>query len=186
MKAKNSRKILEFLFIAGVVSVAATSPYFFYRLAKIILKMRQYKLSDKQKFNSAFNYLKKNGLIKIEKDGYDIKIFLTPKGEKRIKKYKINDLKIIEPKKWDSKWRIVIFDISNSQRVERNAFRKKLKELGFYSLQKSVWLHPFNCKKEIGILREFFGLNLKQIIIFLADKIEDGVLAQKIRTAYKI
>lgn len=186
MKAKNSRKILEFLLIAGVVSIAATSPYFLHHLAKIILKMRQYKLSDKQKFNSAFNYLKKNGLIKIEKDGYDIKIFLTPRGEKRIKKYKIDDLKIIEPNKWDGKWRIVIFDISNNQRVERNAFRKKLKELGFYSLQKSVWLHSFDCKKEIGILREFFGLNLKQIIVFSVDKIEDDLLVKNIKAVYKI
>ena len=103
-----------------------------------------------------------------------------------MKRYQVLDLKIERPKKWDGKIRIVAFDIPNAQRTKRNAFRRKLKELGFYSSQKSVWLHPFECKNEIKILQDFFGLNNKQIHFFTAEKIEDKFLFEKITAVYKI
>ena len=98
---------------------------------------------------------------------------MTDNGKKRAGKYQIDDLEIAKPKKWDKKWRLVIFDIPHLQRTERNAFRSKLKELGFCQLQKSVWIHAFDCKEEIKLLREFFGLSRKQVQILLVERIED-------------
>jgi len=92
-----------------------------------------------------------------------VSIVLTEKGKKQAEKYQINDLAIERPKKWDKKWRVVIFDIPSSSRTIRDAFRRKLKELGFYPLQKSIWVYPYSCKKEVELLRDFFGLNRKQL-----------------------
>lgn len=187
MKADFSRKILEYLIVAGMVSIAATSPFFLTRIAKIILKELKYNFkSDYEKFRSAFYYLKKRELIEIKEDGFDIKIAPTKKGKIVMKKYQVMNLKIKRPKKWDGKIRVVAFDIPNTQRIIRNTFRGKLKELGFYSSQKSVWLHPFNCKNEVEILKDFLGLNNKQIYFFTAEKIEDEELLKKIKKAYKI
>ncbi|MEK7658592.1 MAG: hypothetical protein AAB352_01880 [Patescibacteria group bacterium] len=187
MKSNFSRKILEYLLVVGIISVAATSPLFLYRLAKIMFKESKYKQkNDYEKFRSAFYYLKRKGLIKIEEDGFDIKIIPTEKGIKIMKRYQILELRIKKPKKWDGKIRVVAFDIPNIQRTKRDAFRRKLKELGFYSSQKSVWLHPFDCKNEIKILKDFLGLNNKQIYFFTAEKIEDKLLLEKIRSAYRI
>ena len=182
-----SRKILGYLIIAGMISVAATSPFFLTRLAKEIFKESKYKhKNDYPKFRSAFYYLKKKGLIKIQESKFDIKIIPTEKGVRAIKKYQILSLKIDEPKKWDGKIRIVAFDIPNKQRIKRNAFRYKLKELGFYSSQKSVWLHPFNCEKQVQILKDFFGLDDKQVYFFTAEKIGDQKLLENIKRVYKI
>jgi DNA-binding transcriptional regulator PaaX len=74
---------------------------------------------------------------------------------------------------------VVIFDIPHCDRVKRNAFRWKLKELRFYSLQKSVWVCPFDCKDEINLLREFFSLNDKQIQVPLAKKIKKDWFLKK-------
>ena len=187
MKSDFSRKILAYLVLAGMVSIAATSPFFLTRLAKIVTRELRYKnKSDYKKFRSAFYYLKKKRFIDIEEKGFDIKIIPTEKGIKMMKRYKVLELKINKPKKWDGKIRIVAFDIPDKQRAKRNAFRYKLKELGFYSSQKSVWLHPFECKNEIKILKDFFGLNNKQIQFFTAERIEDEFLLERIKKAYNI
>jgi phenylacetic acid degradation operon negative regulatory protein len=43
---------------------------------------------------------------------------------------------------WDKKWRIVLFDIPESQRTVRQLFRLKLMDLGVRMLQSSVWITP--------------------------------------------
>jgi len=171
-----SKEILKYLFFAGVICIAASSPYFTLRLMQNIFKSKSW---QKQKFLDAFHYLKKRGLIEIERENHDVRIALTEEGRKKAGKYQIDDLEIEKPKKWDKKWRVIIFDIPHQQDIKRNAFRRKLKELGFYPLQKSVWAHPFDCKEEIKLLREFFGLNKKEIQILLVEKIENDFLLKK-------
>jgi phenylacetic acid degradation operon negative regulatory protein len=52
--------------------------------------------------------------------------------------------------KWDGKWRIVIFDIPQELHKNRNYFRNKLRALGFYMVQKSVFVFPYPCGDELG------------------------------------
>ena len=73
----------------------------------------------------------------MEKRGHDIKISLTPEGRKLAGYMQIDALVIKRPAKWDKKWRIVLFDIAQLKSVHRNAFRAKLKELGFVPFQKA-------------------------------------------------
>jgi len=65
---------------------------------------------------------------------------LTEKGKKNIKKR--FPLFTLNHKVWDNKWRIVIFDIEEKNKIIRETLRRKLKELGFGQLQKSVWITP--------------------------------------------
>jgi DNA-binding transcriptional regulator PaaX len=95
------------------------------------------KISQK-KVSDAFYQLRKRGLIRFENKGGQIYIYLTEKGKKFAEILQIDELKIKNSKKWDKKWRILIFDIAQLKRIYREAFRGKLKELGFYQLQKSV------------------------------------------------
>lgn len=61
-------------------------------------------------------------------------------------------------KVWDKKWRIVIFDIPEKERVTRDSLRFKIISLGFGKLQESVYISPLNV---LGDLKEF--LKLKKI-----------------------
>lgn len=178
---KVSREILKYLFLTGAIFIAASSPYFVAAFIKNIERSKQFrgKKFQKKKLESTFQYLRRRGLLEIKKKNYDIIISLTKKGKERAKKYQIDDLKVRIPRKWDRKWRLVIFDIPHFQTTERNAFRRKLKELGFYPLQKSVWLYPFDCKKEIEFLRNFFGIEKDQIQVLLVEKIEDDKKIKK-------
>lgn len=53
---------------------------------------------------------------------------------------------------------MVLFDIPEKIRKGRDALRDKLKDLGFYELQKSVWVHPYPCEDEINFITEVFDL----------------------------
>lgn len=174
-KSEITKDILIGLLMTGVTYIAATSPYFIRNLLREYRNLRKY---PKKKVYNTFYSLQKQGCIKIEKRNHQIYISLTEKGRKKAGMFQINNLKIKKPKKWDRKWRLVIFDIAELKRIQREAFRGKLKELGFCPLQKSVWIYPFDCRAEIELLRDFFGLSEKELRLIVAEDIGDNKLKE--------
>lgn len=57
--------------------------------------------------------------------------------------------------KWDGFWRIVIFDVPESKRYQRDQLRQYLDDLGFGQLQRSVYITPYDFDQD---LMEFFKL----------------------------
>ena len=92
---------------------------------------------------------------KEDKNGF-VKIVLTKEGQKKALKFKIDEMEILKPSKWDGEWRIVIFDIPEKFKKAREALRIKLKDLGFLELQKSVFVLPYECENEIDFIMEVF------------------------------
>jgi DNA-binding transcriptional regulator PaaX len=167
-KSEIVKDILKWLALSGAIYIAASSPYFIWNLIRNIPKWKKYKSRN---LNEAFKRLKREGAILIEKRGKQFYLKLTEKGKKMAGWLQIDALKIKRPKKWDGKWRLVIFDISQLKKFYRELFRGKLKELGFYPLQKSVWIHAFDCRDEIELLKDFFGLGDKEVRLILAEDI---------------
>ena len=83
---------------------------------------------------------------------------ITEKGKKKTLSFKIDTMCIVKPKRWDKVWRIVLFDIPERKRAARDALRNKLQELGFYQLQRSVFILPYPCREEIEVLVELFDI----------------------------
>lgn len=177
--------ILKGLFWGGVIAIASTSPFFFPRVLPKIIKYAKYqnkkKEIEKRKFYNAFYNLKKQELVKMEYKGKQLYISLTEKGRKQCGKYQIDDLEIKKLLRWDKKWRVLIFDISEKYKIKREALRGKLKELGLFPLQKSVWVCPYDFFGEMNILRRFFGLKYKEMKIITASEIEND---QELKTFF--
>ena len=91
------------------------------------------------------------------KDG-SVGFFLTEKGRWRALNCQLAGIKN-KKEKWDEKWRMVAFDIPEKYKRGRDALRKKLKKIGFCEFQKSIFITPYACKKEIALLVDFFKLN---------------------------
>lgn len=110
---------------------------------------RRYKRSNfLQTVNRSF---KTGDVEKIVKNN-EIYLRLTSTGKKRI----YRDFPILKlTKKWDKRWLIVVFDISEKSKSVRNNFRGKLKSLGFGMLQESVWISPLSIGQD---MREFISL----------------------------
>lgn len=165
------KKIL--LTAAGIVGVSAV-------ITTAIIApncVQLFKLFDvdkkrKREIQKKLYELKRKKFIKIyNKDGEDV-IEISENGEKKILKYKFDEIEIAYPHKWDKIWRIVIFDIPEQHKKARNALRFKLKNLNFYQLQKSVFVFPYHCKDEIEFIAEFFGIR-KFITYIEANYIEE-------------
>lgn len=93
-----------------------------------------------------------------EEKGGKIKVVITEEGKKNVLRYKIDEMKIELPVKWDGYWRVVMFDIPERKKFARDALRRKLKELGFRELQKSVFIFPYPCRNEIDFIVEVFDI----------------------------
>jgi DNA-binding transcriptional regulator PaaX len=120
----------------------------------------------KKKLKKKIFELKKRRLVSFsETPNGEITINLTESGEALALKYKIEEMKIQKPKKWDRKWRVVIFDIPEKKKKNRELFREKLKNLGFHQLQKSVFVYPFPCRDEIEFLRQ--NWEIAPFVLFL-------------------
>ena len=73
-------------------------------------------------------------------------------------------------REWDHMWRIIIFDIPQELDISRTRFRRKLKSLGFYMLQKSVFVFPYPCEEELVDLCSRIGVG-DYIDIIVADSV---------------
>lgn len=134
----------------------------------------RFRKQNKMKFSREMYRLKQAGIIKEYLEGKERFIGLTKKGRKRLQKYLISTLEIRRPAKWDKKWRLVIFDIPDDKKIERDALRRKLENLGFLKLQESVYVCPFECASQIDFLKKTF-LIAQYVQYILADRIETEV-----------
>ena len=110
-------------------------------------------------------------LKKYKKEGIDV-IEITENGRKEILKYKIDEIKIKEQKGWDGIWRIIMFDIPEKHKTARDGLTLKLIRIGCAPIQKSVFITPYECKKEIKFIGEYFGVS-KHIIFLETEKISN-------------
>ncbi len=97
-----------------------------------------------------------------EKPGGACEVIITKKGISHTKLLDLENLKINKSYKWDGKWRVVFFDIPEKERRARNALREKLRDLGFYEMQKSVFVLPYECQDEINFVVSV--LNIKPYV----------------------
>lgn len=103
----------------------------------------------------------------VNKSGQSFKV--TSKGFSKIKEI-IPITRLSE--KWDGKFRMVIYDIEEVSRNNRDSVRIKLKSLGFAMLQKSIWITPFNI--EAPLLEYLSGVTVGGEILTLRSTVLTG------------
>lgn len=147
-----TKDLLIILAAGGFVSLALIAP----PLAGMIGK--EIKWRERTKFNQRLERLKKRKLINITYHHDGTKVEITQDGRKKALEYKFEEMKIKKPSRWDGKWRIVIFDVAENKRKQRDRLREKLKEIGFITLNESVLIYPYPCQDEVEFVRQVFGV----------------------------
>ena len=130
---------------------------------------------SKKQISSVMDSIKRQKLIEYVSDKHGKTIVkITKKGESRLRAFDIELMKIKKPKKWDGKWRLVMFDIPMRFTKGREALRFHLKELNFFQFQKSAWIYPYPCEDEIIFITDFFGVGkyveILTVEIIIRDK----------------
>lgn len=128
------------------------------------------------------NYKRGNFIRTIKrllKTGYIEKIIKNGKPYLRLtgtgKNALVRDypLFVLQKKRWDKKWRIVIFDIEEENKPKRNFFQRKLKSLGLGMMQKSVYITPFDITVDLQEFIEEINLGGK-VFVMEVNKIALG------------
>ncbi len=100
------------------------------------------------------------GLIESHFSGQNDYARITSSGRKKATSLKLESDTALLPN-WDEQWRIVLLDLPESRKSEREALRYLLKKAGFELLKNSAWISPFpyehlfmNIKKDLGLTTE--------------------------------
>ena len=99
-------------------------------------------------------------------------IRLTEKGQARLDFLEMKDWKINKPRKWDGRWRMLIFDIPETRKSLREKIRLTLSSVGFLRLQDSVWIYPYDCEDLVSLLKADFRVG-KDLLYLIVDSVEN-------------
>ncbi len=156
-KAKSiTTTILILAGTAGVVGMALAAPNSLKILAPFLKRRYRRPLraqEQRQKVLKTFYYLKSTGHIRIKDTNKGIFACLTEKGKARLQ-HITNDIRTIQaPKKWAGSWWLVAADIpTKDHKIAADLFRRKLRSLRFYPLQRTLWVHPFDPRPELEFI----------------------------------
>jgi DNA-binding transcriptional regulator PaaX len=86
---------------------------------------------------------------------------LTKEGKKKMHSLELdNDTSLVNTS-WDGLWRIILLDLPENRKGERESLRYLLKKAGFVCLKNSAWISPFpfehlfaNIKKDLNLTTE--------------------------------
>lgn len=156
--------ILETVKVAGLLSVLIVAPNVVGAMAKlgIIRSPRQKDIV----LRSCDRYVRA-GLLKWE----DKKLRLTPKGVSELHTLLAREQTAHKPRRWDKKWRVLIFDIPEYRKGLRDQIRRALMSIGFVRLQDSVWVYPYDCEDLITLLKADFRVG-KDMLYLIVDSLE--------------
>ncbi len=175
--SKIQRAVLTSLYTVGVISIALAMPNVLSVLRHIDPNKKD---SENRRYavNNAIKRLRDKGLVAWKETEKGVFLRLTEGGERTLRLIERNEFKSIKPRKWDGKWRIIIFDIREKRKGTREKFRKKLQQIGFLKLQNSVWVFPYNCEEIITLIKADYKIG-KEILYIIADSIENDKWVRK-------
>ncbi len=170
--------VIKVIASIGLVSLSVIAPNALGLLKPIISKDKQ-KQKEYYIRNKVIKNLKEKGLVSFEKTNKGTFVRLTSKGKSLVEKIEEKELKINKPKRWDKKWRVIIFDIKENRRKTRDQFRRQLQNLDFIQIQRSVWVHPYPCDSLVKMLKADLSVG-KDILYMTVESLEnDGWLRRE-------
>lgn len=139
-----------------------------------LLKSLKEERERRKKVLRVLRNLEKKEIIFLKEKNDKVYVYLKDKNHPKVVAYSIKALLDFKKKnkKWTGKWFIVFFDVPEIQRNKRDHLRRFLKMLGFYQYQESVYIFPYECEKEVALIKKIVegGKYMKYIV---AEKIED-------------
>jgi len=164
-RRKNLKKlILGSIFLTGMMSVALVAPNVLGSLEKSGLSMTRRRVES---ITAARKRLLQEGLIQ-EHNGF---LTITEKGSRELRLLDSGMYQLKKQKRWDGRWRVLIFDIPEKRKSIRFKLRHTLREVGFVRLQDSVWLYPYACDDFVALLKSDFKTG-KDLLYMIVDSLE--------------
>jgi len=156
--------VLRSVALAGVLSVAMLAPNVLGAMGKLGLLPSS---RQKEIINRTRERMIKQGILQRESG----RLRLTEKGRRMLLQLQMRDFVMNKQKRWDGKWRILIFDIPEQRKGLREKIRTTLISIGFIRLQDSVWIFPYDCEDLVTLLKADFRTG-KQMLYMIVEELE--------------
>lgn len=166
-KTKVNKIIISTIGTAGILALAVVAP----NVIGVLGKLR-FLPQRKMQIKSSIQRMIKAGYIALEKDTKGVAhVHLTERGEAMLASFPVsaNDKK---RRKWDGKWRIVMYDFTGPASRLRARVRDLLHMYGFAKLQGSVWVSPYDAEDIITLFKAELHIG-KNLLYVIADQIEN-------------
>ena len=105
--------------------------------------------------------LRESGLVEQISSPQNEYARLTKEGRKKMHSLELENDTTLANTFWDGFWRIILLDLPENRKSERESLRYLLKKAGFVCLKNSAWISPFpyeylftNIKKDLGLQTE--------------------------------
>lgn len=170
------KEVLRILAAVGGIGLVFVFPGAAAGISSLILGEDSYSSWRTRKIFNQLRYQKYIS-IKYGKDG-QVTVKITQKGMVKALSYQLDTMKVDKPRRWDNKWRVVIFDIPDKHKRVRDIFRARLVQIGLHRLQESVYVSPYDCFREVEFLRQLYGVAFT-VRYLLVEKIEDDRLLKQ-------
>lgn len=169
------KAMLAAVAIGGIVVVAATIP----NAARLLKYFPGYKKGARfnYKTKSALGRLSEKGCVVFVEEGGKRYARITEKGE-RILQMEAEKATMAKKRRWDSRWRVVIFDIPERRKSVRVRLRRFMQEYGFLRLQDSVWIYPYDCEDLIALAKANFRVGY-DVLYMIVERLEGDVYLRK-------
>ncbi len=169
-KSRTRFLILESVKLAGLMSILLVAPNVISGLARIGMIATP---RSRETAKRSYKRLVAAGFLAYE-DGH---LRLTQKGHEE---YASMSAALIfkKPKKWDRKWRVLVFDIPNKKKGLRDRVRGRIQEIGFVKLQNSVWVFPYDTEDLLTLLKANLRIG-KDVLYMVVDSLEGDARLRK-------
>jgi len=162
--------ILATVALSGVALIAAIAPGVPTALAKLP-SMQRARL--RARYRTALGRLAALGLVAFERKGGKSYARITDAGRKKLafelEKGKLN---LSRKRRWNRRWRVIIFDVPERRRKTRDRLRLLMQKLGFVRLQDSVWVFPYDCEDFIVLLKAELKIG-SAVLYMVVEEIEN-------------
>ncbi len=169
--------ILGTVAAVGMITLVAVAPNVIGALGKLgVIKPNK---RQKEIVNRARDRMIENGLLARDRSGF---LSLTQRGELVLWQLENNGLQKKRPRRWDGKWRILIFDIPERRKMVREKIRYTLSSVGFVRLQDSVWIYPHDCEDMVALLKADLKIG-RDLLYLIVEEMEGD---RRLREYFKL
>jgi len=159
---------------AGLIAVSAIAPNMFQLLGRSGALARL-----KFQTKGILTRLKMKGEIEfIERDGNKY-ARLTERGEEALAFAQQRTLlSSAKPRKWDHRYRLVMFDVPEKRKRVRELLRYEMQEVGFLRIQDSAWIYPYDCEEFMALLKADLHIG-KDVLYAVIEELENDKWIRK-------
>ena len=175
--------ILSTLVVGGALAVAALAPAVLVAVGQIA-KQSGYKMGYKAR--TAAGRLSQKGFVRFIDIGGKKHIEITEAGRRffDLEAAKL-EARTRRKSRRDQRYRMVIFDVPEKRKADRERLRLLMRELGFLRLQDSVWMTPYECEELVTLVKADLRFG-KDVLYLIVEAIEnDGWIRKRFNLAQR-